>query len=481
MPLAEDATAPATAGVRLAASTSLAALALIVGLFFLWGVANNLNDILIKQFKNAFALSDFQAGLVQSAFYLGYFLLGIPAGVCMRRFGFKGAILIGLLLYALGALLFWPAAATQTYAIFLCGLFVIASGLSFLETSANPLVTVLGPPEGGARRLNFAQSFNPLGSIAGVLIGRNFIFNGVEHTPQQLSAMTPAARHAYFVSQSLTVQTPYLVIAGVVIAFAVMIALVRFPARGEDAADHASRRRRAVLLRGRAGGRVELPDPLHAGHVAGHAGTARGRLPDGVAGAVHAGTFRGHRVDARGRAAQVAGAVRGHQRGAVRDRRRAAGPAGAVRTGTRQLLHVGDVPDHLRAGRGGLRRQRAQTRCLAAGDGHRRRRGVDRPDGRGVGHGWHRPCDGGAAGLFRRGVAVRDAARTAGLSHAPLLRPRPQGRPGADRRVRTLAPARKHLAGDRGFAARGRHPRSGNLSRRQPAGDDHGCAERFLA
>src|SRR5579875_2036890 len=222
MPLAEDATAPATAGVRLAASTSLAALALIVGLFFLWGVANNLNDILIKQFKNAFALSDFQAGLVQSAFYLGYFLLAIPAGVCMRRFGFKGAIL------------FWPAAATQTYAIFLCGLFVIASGLSFLETSANPLVTVLGPPEGGARRLNFAQSFNPLGSIAGVLIGRNFIFNGVEHTPQQLSAMTPAARHAYFVSQSLTVQTPYLVIAGVVIAFAVMIALVRFPARGED-------------------------------------------------------------------------------------------------------------------------------------------------------------------------------------------------------------------------------------------------------
>src|SRR5579875_1192213 len=233
MPLAEDATAPATAGVRLAASTSLAALALIVGLFFLWGVANNLNDILIKQFKNAFALSDFQAGLVQSAFYLGYFLLGIPAGVCMRRFGFKGAILIGLLLYALGALLFWPAAATQTYAIFLCGLFVIASGLSFLETSANPLVTVLGPPEGGARRLNFAQSFNPLGSIAGVVIGREFIFNGVEHTPQQLAAMTPAARHAYFVSQSLTVQTPYLVIAGVVIVFALLIAAVRFPARGE--------------------------------------------------------------------------------------------------------------------------------------------------------------------------------------------------------------------------------------------------------
>src|SRR5579883_2074247 len=135
---------PTTSSVSVAAKASspaltrgpVLALVLVVSLFFLWGVANNLNDILIKQFKNAFELTDFQSGLVQSAFYLGYFLLAIPAGVCMRRFGFKGAILIGLLLYALGALLFWPAAATQTYAIFLCGLFVIASGLSFLETSA---------------------------------------------------------------------------------------------------------------------------------------------------------------------------------------------------------------------------------------------------------------------------------------------------------------------------------------------------------
>jgi len=237
---AEGAAAPHDTRTASRASASLLAFALIVGLFFLWGVANNLNDILIKQFKNAFTLSDFQAGLVQSAFYLGYFLLAIPAGVCMRRFGFKSAILIGLILYAVGALLFYPAAATQTYAIFLCGLFVIASGLSFLETSANPLVTVLGPPEGGARRLNFAQSFNPLGSIAGVLIGRDFIFNGIEHTPEQLAAMTPAARHAYFVSQSMTVQTPYLVIACVVVAFALMIAIVPFPTHGEGQMDRSS-------------------------------------------------------------------------------------------------------------------------------------------------------------------------------------------------------------------------------------------------
>lgn len=212
---------------------SLLALALIIGLFFLWGMANNLNDVLIKQFKDAFQLTDVQAALVQFAFYFGYFLLAVPAGIWMRRFGFKSAIVVGLVLYGIGAALFYPAAEIHAYAVFLTGLFVIASGLAFLETSANPLMTVLGPPEGAARRLNFAQSFNPLGSIAGVVIGREFIFNGVEHTPQQLAAMAPSARHAYFASQAHAVQMPYVVIACVVVAFALLIALVRFPAAVE--------------------------------------------------------------------------------------------------------------------------------------------------------------------------------------------------------------------------------------------------------
>ncbi|HEU0276290.1 MAG TPA: L-fucose:H+ symporter permease [Rhodanobacteraceae bacterium] len=228
------------------------ALAAIVGLFFLWGIANNLNDILIKQFKNAFTLTDLQAGLVQSAFYLGYFLLALPAGAWMRRFGFKSAILVGLLLYAVGALLFYPAAMLHLYAVFLCGLFVIASGLSFLETSANPLVTVLGPASGAARRLNFAQSFNPLGSIAGIVIGREFIFNGVEHTPAQLAAMAPAAREGYLASQSATVAAPYLVIACVVVVFALVIATVRFPTRAVRAEGNAGGARQlARLLRNR--------------------------------------------------------------------------------------------------------------------------------------------------------------------------------------------------------------------------------------
>lgn len=229
----EPGSAPArTRGTRVA-------LVLVVGLFFLWAIANNLNDILIKQFQNAFTLSNLQAGLVQTAFYFGYFVLALPAGMCMRRFGFKSAIVLGLVLYGLGALLFYPAAGLHAYGIFLAGLFVIGAGLSFLETSANPLVTVLGSPDGGTRRLNFAQSFNALGSIVAVLAGRTFIFDGIEHSPEQLAAMTPVARHAYAASQLATVRLPYVIIACVVIAYAVLVYFARLPAAGEAVHDHA--------------------------------------------------------------------------------------------------------------------------------------------------------------------------------------------------------------------------------------------------
>jgi MFS transporter, FHS family, L-fucose permease len=227
------------------AATSHAALLpliLVISLFFLWGVANNLNDVLIAQFKKAFTLSDLQAGLVQSAFYLGYFLVAIPAGIFMRRFGYKGAIVFGLMLYGIGALLFWPAAASATYGIFLFALFVIASGLAFLETSANPLVTLLGPPETAAARLNLAQAFNPLGSIAGVLIGQLFIFSGIEHTPEQQAAMSLAERHAYLVQEAAAVQWPYLVIGLVVIGWAVIIMLTRFPDTSVAPEEHAAAR-----------------------------------------------------------------------------------------------------------------------------------------------------------------------------------------------------------------------------------------------
>lgn len=223
--------------------TPLFPLALIVSLFFLWGVANNLNDVLVTQFKKAFTLSDFQAALVQSAFYLGYFVVALPAGVYMRRFGYKSAVVFGLALYGLGALLFWPAAASATYGMFLAALFVIASGLAFLETSANPYVTLLGPSSSAASRLNLAQGFNPLGSIAGVLIGQHFIFTGVEHSAAELATMDSATHAAFVKSETMAVQLPYLVIGISVIAWAVLILLTRFPRAVVAASDGATVKR----------------------------------------------------------------------------------------------------------------------------------------------------------------------------------------------------------------------------------------------
>lgn len=203
---------------------------LVTGLFFLWGMPNNLNDVLIRQFMKSFAISRFQAGLVQSAFYMGYFLLATPAALLMRRYGYKFGFVTGLLLFGGGALLFWPAALVGRYGFFLCALFVIASGLSFLETAANPFVAQMGDSASAAQRLNFAQAFNPLGSISGVLIGTIFIFSGVELSGSQISAMKTAGTYApYLRHETMRVVTPYLVIAAVTFLWAALIAMTRFP------------------------------------------------------------------------------------------------------------------------------------------------------------------------------------------------------------------------------------------------------------
>jgi FHS family L-fucose permease-like MFS transporter len=193
-------------------------------------MANNLNDPLIKHFKKLFTLSDFGSGLVQSAFYLGYFLCAIPAALFMQRFGYKAAVILGLILYGAGALLFYPAGEIQSYGFFLAGLFVIASGLAFLETSANPMVATLGPPEDSERRLNFAQSFNPLGSIVGVFIGRTFILSGIEYSQQQLQAMSPQAIAAWHGREAAAAEMPYIIIGIGVLFWALLIAFTRFPA-----------------------------------------------------------------------------------------------------------------------------------------------------------------------------------------------------------------------------------------------------------
>ena len=213
---------------------------LVTALFFLWGIPNNLNDVLIRQFMKSFEISRFQAGLVQSAFYLGYFLLAIPAALMMKRAGYKAGFVVGLLLYAAGAFLFWPAALTGSYAFFLFALFVIASGLSFLETASNPFIAQLGDPDSSERRLNFSQAFNPFGAISGALIGTIFIFSGVELNPQEIAARQAAHTYqAYLRFETLRVIRPYLVIGVVAVVWALFIIRTKFPAiASEDEADH---------------------------------------------------------------------------------------------------------------------------------------------------------------------------------------------------------------------------------------------------
>ncbi|HXW93653.1 MAG TPA: L-fucose:H+ symporter permease [Terriglobales bacterium] len=199
------------------------AFALVTSLFFLWAIGVNLNDILIPHLKKAFSLTDFQSSLIQSAFFGGYFLAALPAGWLMQRIGYKKGILTGLLICATGAFLFIPAASVLVYGFFLFALFVMACGQCFLEVAANPYVTILGPPESSERRLNFAQSFNSVGAVVTPLLGATFILSGIEHTPTELSAMTPAQLLAYRSSEANMVKVPYLVITGIFLSVALLI------------------------------------------------------------------------------------------------------------------------------------------------------------------------------------------------------------------------------------------------------------------
>lgn len=218
----------------------LAPLALITSLFFLWALGVNLNDILIPRMKQAFGLNDFQSSFIQVAFFGGYFLAAFPAGWLMERIGYKKGILTGLLLCATGALLFVPASMIGLYRFFLVALFVMACGQSFLEVASNPYVTILGPPGSSERRLNFAQSFNAVGAVAAPLIGTAFILTGVTRTPVQLGALSAIEVHAYRAEVASSVKLPYLVIAGIFIFMAILIALVHLPDVTEKAApvDH---------------------------------------------------------------------------------------------------------------------------------------------------------------------------------------------------------------------------------------------------
>jgi FHS family L-fucose permease-like MFS transporter len=210
------------------------AIILITSLFFLWGFALNLNPILIPHLKKACQLSDTQSALIDSASYIAYFLLAIPAGRFMNRYGYKGGIILGLFLFALGAFLFYPAAETRSYVFFLGALFIIASGLAFLETAANPYMTVLGDPATGTQRLNFAQSFNGLAAFVAPLIGGRFILSGKTLSAKEEAGMSAAQLAQYLKHEASAVQIPYIVIGIVVLLVAGFLWRTRLPEIKED-------------------------------------------------------------------------------------------------------------------------------------------------------------------------------------------------------------------------------------------------------
>lgn len=193
---------------------------LVTSLFFLWGMANILNSALISHFQPVFSISRAQALLVETAFYLGYFTIAIPAGLFMERYSYKKGILFGLLLYAAGALLFIPAAYMLTFGFFLVALYIIASGLAFLETAANPYVTILGPANTSVQRLNFSQSFNGVALVVGPWIAGQFIFAGNEGAMTTIAEKQEAAQAVIF---------PYVLIAGTVLLVAFLFGLSKMP------------------------------------------------------------------------------------------------------------------------------------------------------------------------------------------------------------------------------------------------------------
>jgi FHS family L-fucose permease-like MFS transporter len=207
---------------------------LVTSLFFFWGFVHNLDPILIPHLRKAFTLNYLQSSLVDFSVFIAYFVMALPAGFIMRKYGYKSGIILGLLLFGIGSLLFIPAADTRQYFLFLGALFIIASGLTFLETAANPYAALLGPKESSTQRLNFAQSFNGLAVVVAPMIGGRFILSGSSLTDAQKAAMSPQALDAYLAAEAATVKGPYLILGIIILVVALIFAFTKLPEIKEE-------------------------------------------------------------------------------------------------------------------------------------------------------------------------------------------------------------------------------------------------------
>jgi FHS family L-fucose permease-like MFS transporter len=207
---------------------------LITSCFALWGFANDITNPMVKSFSKIFKMSVTDGALVQLAFYGGYFLMAFPAAMFIRRFSYKHGVMLGLLLYAIGAFLFYPAKESGTFYPFLIAYFVMTSGLSFLETSANPYILTMGPEESSTRRLNLAQSFNPIGSLAGMYVAMNFIQARMNPLSSEERKLLNDTDFEVLKQSDLSVLIgPYLSIGIVVLLVLVVIGISRMPVNGE--------------------------------------------------------------------------------------------------------------------------------------------------------------------------------------------------------------------------------------------------------
>jgi MFS transporter, FHS family, L-fucose permease len=214
---------------------------LVTSLFFIWAFLHNINPILIPHLKKASQLTDAESALIDTAVYFGYFLVALPAGWYMHKHGYKNGIIFGLILFAIGAALFIPAASTRSYTFFLVALFIMASGATFLETVANPYVAKLGDKDKSEQRLNFAQSFNGVGAFVAPIIGGEFILSGIEHSEQALARMSPQELNTYLQSEADTVKIPYMVICAVLILLIILFKITRLPEIHEEGENEDSR------------------------------------------------------------------------------------------------------------------------------------------------------------------------------------------------------------------------------------------------
>ena len=211
---------------------------LVTFCFALWGFANDITNPMVKAFSKIFRMNVTEGALVQVAFYGGYFCMAFPAAIFIRKYSYKAGVLMGLALYAIGALLFFPAKGIGVYGCFLVAYFIMTCGLSFLETSCNPYILTMGPDETATRRLNLAQCFNPCGSIIGMFVAMNFIQARLNPLSSDERALLGDAEFEALKEQDLSVLiSPYLIIGLVIVAMFLLIFFAKMPHNGDESHD----------------------------------------------------------------------------------------------------------------------------------------------------------------------------------------------------------------------------------------------------